>query len=215
MLNSATRSRCRLSCVGEGLGDPVLDIEAVGHDAGLTVVTHLRQHRAVHRDIAAFDEIVGASKNHRVPTFSIARALVALAENSGVPDGSPDRAIRTASGTRILATVRSHDQWNTTIYSGNDRYRGIKNLRTLIFMNRHDMRNRDIKEFDDVDIVATARDGSTRSLHRYKAIPYDIPRGCAAGYMPEMNVLCAIDDYSTQSDQHIMMNLKVTVRRSI
>jgi hypothetical protein len=82
MLNSATRSRCRLSCVGEGLGDPVLGIEAVGHDAGLTVVTHLRQQR----DIAAFDEIVGASKNHRVPTFSIARALVALAENSSVSD---------------------------------------------------------------------------------------------------------------------------------
>jgi anaerobic selenocysteine-containing dehydrogenase len=114
-----------------------------------------------------------------------------------------------------LATVRSHDRWNTTIYSGNDRYRGIKNLRTLIFMNRHDMRNRDIKEFDDVDIVATARDGSTRSLHRYKAIPYDIPRGCAAGYMPEMNVLCAIGDYSTRSDQPIMKKLKVTVRPSI
>ena len=82
-------------------------------------------------------------------------------------------------------------------------------------MNRNDMRDRDIKEFDDVDIVATAHDGSTRSLHRYWAIPYDIPRGCAAGYMPEMNVLCAIGDYSTQSDQPIMKNLKVTVRRSI
>jgi hypothetical protein len=75
--------------------------------------------------------------------------------------------------------------------------------------------HRDIKEFDDVDIVATARDGSTRSVHRYKAIPYDIPRGCAAGYMPEMNVLCAIGDYSTQSDQPIMKNLNVPVRQSI
>jgi molybdopterin-dependent oxidoreductase alpha subunit len=116
--------------------------------------------------------------------------------------------------TLILATVRSHDQWNTTIYSDNDRYRGIKNLRTLIFMNRDDMREREITEFDDVDIVATARDGSTRCLHRFKAIPYNIPRGCAAGYMPEMNVLCAIGDYSTQSDQPLMKHLKVTVRRS-
>jgi anaerobic selenocysteine-containing dehydrogenase len=116
--------------------------------------------------------------------------------------------------TLILATVRSHDQWNTTIYSDNDRYRGIKNLRTLIFMNRDDMRQREINEFDDVDIVATARDGSTRSLHRYKAIPCNIPRGCAAGYKPEMNVLCAIGDYSTQSDQPLMKNVKVTVRRS-
>jgi hypothetical protein len=69
--------------------------------------------------------------------------------------------------SRSLRRAWGDDQWNTTIYSGNDRYRGIKNLRTLIFMNRHDMRDRDIKEFDDVDIVATARDGSTRSLHRY------------------------------------------------
>lgn len=117
-------------------------------------------------------------------------------------------------GTLILATLRSHDQWNTTIYSDNDRYRGVKNLRTLIFMNAQDMADRGLKEFDDVDIVATARDGSTRSLRRYKAIPYGIPRGCAAGYMPEMNVLCAIGDYSTQSDQPIMKNVKVTVARS-
>lgn len=117
-------------------------------------------------------------------------------------------------GTLILATLRSHDQWNTTIYSDNDRYRGVKNLRTLIFMNEQDMADRGLKEFDDVDIVATARDGSTRSLRRYKAIPYGIPRGCAAGYMPEMNVLCAIGDYSTQSDQPIMKNVKVTVERS-
>ncbi|ODR18040.1 FdhF/YdeP family oxidoreductase [Mycolicibacterium porcinum] len=120
----------------------------------------------------------------------------------------------TESGTLILATLRSHDQWNTTIYSDNDRYRGVKNLRTLIFMNAQDMADRGLAEFDDVDIVATARDGSTRSLRRYKAIPYGIPRGCAAGYMPEMNVLCAIGDYSTQSDQPIMKNVKVTVAPS-
>jgi molybdopterin-dependent oxidoreductase alpha subunit len=127
---------------------------------------------------------------------------------AGLPDDS------TGAGTLILATLRSHDQWNTTIYSDNDRYRGIKNLRTLIFMNAEDMADRGIKEFDEVDIVATARDGSTRSLRRYKAVPYGIPRGCAAGYMPEMNVLCAIGDYSTQSDQPIMKNVKVGVERS-
>lgn len=117
----------------------------------------------------------------------------------------------TEAGILTLATLRSHDQWNTTIYSDNDRYRGVKNLRTLVFMNAQDMADRGIKEFDDVDIVATARDGNTRSLRRYKAIPYGIPRGCAAGYMPEMNVLCAIGDYSTQSDQPIMKNVKVRV----
>ncbi|MET8540351.1 FdhF/YdeP family oxidoreductase [Kitasatospora sp. NPDC004799] len=117
-------------------------------------------------------------------------------------------------GTLALGTMRSHDQWNTTIYSDNDRYRGIRNLRTLVFMNRDDMRERGLAEFDPVDVTSTARDGSTRSVHGFLAVPYDIPRGCAAGYMPELNVLCAIGDYSTQSDQPIMKHLKVTITRS-
>lgn len=117
-------------------------------------------------------------------------------------------------GVLTLATQRSHDQWNTSIYSDSDRYRGVKNLRTLIFMNEHDMRERGLKEFDEVDITSTARDGSTRSLHRYKVVPYDIPPGCAAGYMPEMNVLCAIGDFSTESDQPLMKSVKVTVTPS-
>lgn len=119
-----------------------------------------------------------------------------------------------APGTLALGTMRSHDQWNTTIYSGDDRYRGVKNLRTLVFLNRDDMRERGIAEFDPVDITSTARDGSTRSVHGYLAVPYDIPRGCAAGYMPELNVLCAIGDHSTQSDQPIMKHLRVTVTRA-
>ncbi|MFD8808040.1 FdhF/YdeP family oxidoreductase [Streptomyces sp. NPDC059597] len=114
-------------------------------------------------------------------------------------------------GMLKLGTMRSHDQWNTTIYSDDDRYRGVKNLRTLIFMNEDDMSERGLKLFDEVDITSVAKDGSTRSLYRYKAVPYDIPQGCAAGYMPEMNVLCAIGDYSTQSDQPLMKNVNVRV----
>ncbi|GAA2093965.1 FdhF/YdeP family oxidoreductase [Streptomyces albiaxialis] len=125
-----------------------------------------------------------------------------------LPDVVPE------SGTLKLGTMRSHDQWNTTIYSDDDRYRGISNLRTLIFMNEDDMRERGLALFDEVDVTSIARDGSTRSLAGYKAVPYDIPKGCAAGYMPEMNVLCAIGDHSTQSDQPLMKNVTVTVRPS-
>ncbi|MGK4578657.1 FdhF/YdeP family oxidoreductase [Kitasatospora sp. HPMI-4] len=114
-------------------------------------------------------------------------------------------------GMLALGTMRSHDQWNTTIYSDNDRYRGIRNLRELVFMNRDDMRERGIEEFAPVDITAFARDGSTRSRNGFLAIPYDIPRGNALGYMPEMNVLLALCDYSTESDQPIMKHLKVTI----
>ncbi|MFI9558037.1 FdhF/YdeP family oxidoreductase [Nonomuraea endophytica] len=116
-----------------------------------------------------------------------------------------------APGTLILGTMRSHDQWNTTIYSDNDRYRGIKNLRTLVFMNADDMRERGIGQFDPVDITSTARDGSTRSLRGYLAVQHNLPKGCAAGYMPEMNVLCSITDHSTQSDQPLMKHLRVTI----
>ncbi|MGW2459426.1 FdhF/YdeP family oxidoreductase [Streptomyces sp. NPDC001761] len=125
--------------------------------------------------------------------------------HAGLPD------VLNADGTLTLATIRSHDQWNTTVYSDNDRYRGIKNLRTLVFMNDEDMRERGIGTFDPVDIVSTAKDGSKRRLDGFLAVPYDIPPGCAAGYMPEMNVLCAIGDYSTQSDQPLMKHVKVTV----
>ena len=117
-------------------------------------------------------------------------------------------------GRLALATMRSHDQWNTTIYSDDDRYRGVKNLRTLVFMNAEDMRERGLEKYDLVDITSFAKDGSTRSVRGYRALPYDLPRGSAMGYMPELNVLCPLGDYSPQSDQPLMKHLVVTVAPS-
>jgi molybdopterin-dependent oxidoreductase alpha subunit len=119
-----------------------------------------------------------------------------------------------AAGRLTLGTLRSHDQWNTTIYSNNDRYRGVKNLRTLVFMNRRDMDERGLREFDLVDITSIARDGTRRSVYGYRAITYNITRGSAAGYMPELNVLCPIGDYSSQSDQPLMKHLLVEISPS-
>jgi molybdopterin-dependent oxidoreductase alpha subunit len=117
-------------------------------------------------------------------------------------------------GRLVLTTLRSHDQFNTTIYSDDDRYRGVKNLRTLLFLNEEDMRARGLDEFSLIDITSYAKDGSTRSVRGYRAVRYDIPRGCAAGYMPELNVLCPIGDYSAQSDQPLMKHLIVEVTGS-
>jgi molybdopterin-dependent oxidoreductase alpha subunit len=114
-------------------------------------------------------------------------------------------------GKLMLSTVRSHDQWNTTVYSDDDRYRGVKNLRTLLFMNRTDMADRGLGEFDLIDITSFARDGSTRTVWGYRAIAYDIPVGNVIGYMPELNVLCGIGDFSTQSDQPLMKHQIVSV----
>jgi anaerobic selenocysteine-containing dehydrogenase len=121
-------------------------------------------------------------------------------------------------GRLTLSTVRSHDQWNTTIYSDDDRYRGLKNLRTALFMNAQDMRERGLREFDLIDITSFARDGSTRSVYGYRAVAYNAPRGSVFGYMHELNVLCAIADYShaiadysQQSGQPLVKHLIVEV----
>jgi molybdopterin-dependent oxidoreductase alpha subunit len=117
-------------------------------------------------------------------------------------------------GRLMLATVRSHDQFNTTIYSNDDRYRGLKGLRTVVFMNEDDMRDRGLEQFDLVDVTSFSKDGTERTVHGYRAVRYEIPPGCAAGYMPELNVLCGIADVSTQSEQPVTKHLVVEVTPS-
>jgi molybdopterin-dependent oxidoreductase alpha subunit len=117
-------------------------------------------------------------------------------------------------GRLLLTTVRSHDQFNTSIYSNNDRYRGLKGLRTVVFMNEDDMRARGLDDFDLVDVTSHSKDGSQRMVHCYRAVRYEIAPGCAAGYMPELNVLCGIADVSTQSEQPVTKHLVVEVTPS-
>jgi molybdopterin-dependent oxidoreductase alpha subunit len=117
-------------------------------------------------------------------------------------------------GRLMLATVRSHDQFNTTIYSNDDRYRGLKGLRTVIYMNEDDMRDRGLKEFDLIDVTSFSKDGSERTVYGYRAVKYEVPPGNAAGYMPELNVLCGIADVSTQSEQPVTKHLVVSVTSS-
>jgi molybdopterin-dependent oxidoreductase alpha subunit len=116
-------------------------------------------------------------------------------------------------GYLTLMTMRSHDQFNTTIYADNDRYRGIKNTRTILLMNKQDMSERGLKHMDLIDITSIARDGTRRRVSAYYAIDYDIPVGCTGGYMPELNVICPIGDYSTQSEQPIFKELTVEVTK--
>ena len=111
----------------------------------------------------------------------------------------------------VLQTMRSHDQWNTTIYSNNDRYRGIKNIREVIFVNAEDLRERGLVDGDRVDITATAKDGSQRVARGYRAVAYDLPRGSAAGYYPELNILIGWSDHSEQSDQPIAKGIQVKI----
>ncbi len=167
-----------------------------------------------------------------LPGFEGYNKLVEQPYGFRIPQPARERDFRTPSGKAefslaplpnvipaeadilVLQTMRSHDQWNTTIYTNNDRYRGVHNIRELIFMNRKDMSVRGIKQGDRIDLISYSKDGTTRELKAFRAVEYNIPRGSAAGYMPELNVLIGPNDYSEQSDQPLMKSIRVRITPS-
>lgn len=97
-----------------------------------------------------------------------------------------------------LMTIRSHDQYNTTIYGLNDRYRGIKNERRVVFINPVDMKKRGWQARQQVNII-NEHGGKKRVAEAFLLVPYDIPEGCLGAYFPEANVLVPIDSYAEHS----------------
>jgi molybdopterin-dependent oxidoreductase alpha subunit len=102
-------------------------------------------------------------------------------------------------GHLVLQTLRSHDQYNTTIYGLNDRYRGIKAGRRVVMVNERDLWALGLSHGDIVDLVGVAEDGVVRRAPRFRAIAYDTPRGCAAAYYPETNVLVPLGSTALES----------------
>ena len=102
-------------------------------------------------------------------------------------------------GEFMMMTIRSHDQFNTTIYGLNDRYRGVLNERRVIFMNENDMRNEGLKKYDVVDLY-NHHDNVERVAFRFLVVPYNIPEKCTATYFPETNVLVPITSTAEKSN---------------
>jgi len=111
-----------------------------------------------------------------------------------------------------LATIRSHDQYNTTIYSMNDRYRGVYGTRTVVFMNKDDMAARGIAPQALVEIEALSGDGVERRVRGFTALLYDIPRGSIAAYYPETNPLLALAHHDHKSQTPAAKSIPVIVR---
>lgn len=88
-----------------------------------------------------------------------------------------------------LTTMRSHDQYNTTLYSISDRYRGVYNQRDVLFLSDAEMKRRGLEFGDRVDIHTASNDGVERVLRRFKVIVYNMPEGCCGAYYPEANPL--------------------------
>jgi molybdopterin-dependent oxidoreductase alpha subunit len=123
----------------------------------------------------------------------------------------PDLAV--PNGRLLLMTLRSHDQFNTTIYSENDRYRGISNGRRVIFLNADDIARLGLQKDQWVDIVSHF-ETETRRAERFKVVPYEIPVGCAAAYYPETNVLVSIRDTADGSNQPASKSLVISLEPS-
>ena len=107
--------------------------------------------------------------------------------------------ITLAPGELMMMTIRSHDQFNTTIYGMNDRYRGIYDERRVIFLNEEDMRTQGLQKGDVVDL-SSHYNGIERTAHTFVVVPYSIPKGCAATYYPETNVLVPIENTAAKSN---------------
>jgi len=123
------------------------------------------------------------------------------------------RAVQANPSALTLMTVRSHDQFNTTVYSNNDRYRGIFGGRHVIFMNADDIAERGLSDGDYVDIEAIADDGVRRVVKEFRVVKYDIPRGNAATYFPEATPLIAVDLVSTHTATPAYKEIPVVVHR--
>ncbi|MHB0754209.1 FdhF/YdeP family oxidoreductase [Polaribacter sp. M15] len=112
----------------------------------------------------------------------------------------------------IMMTIRTHDQYNTTIYGLNDRYRGILNERRVILMNSEDMKNLDLKKLDVVDLTSHFND-EKREAKSFLAIPYNIPKQCTATYFPETNVLVPIKSTAKRSNTPTSKAIIITISK--
>ena len=125
----------------------------------------------------------------------------------------PLNEVHLEPGQLVMMTIRTHDQFNTTVYGLEDRYRGIHNGRRVVLMNANDIRDRGLKAGDVVNLTGHFN-GETRLAPRFTVVEYDIPRGCCATYFPETNVLVPLDSTADTSGTPTSKFVVVTVAKS-
>ncbi|UTW62442.1 FdhF/YdeP family oxidoreductase [bacterium SCSIO 12741] len=116
-------------------------------------------------------------------------------------------------GRYLMMTIRTHDQYNTTIYGLDDRYRGIKNERRVVLMNAEDMKEEGLKLLDLIHLKSHFQ-GEIRRAEQFLAIPYDIPRGNVATYFPEANVLVPIGLKADKSNTPASKSVEVSLEKA-
>ncbi len=123
---------------------------------------------------------------------------------------APLDAYQAQPGRLLLQTLRSHDQFNTTVYGLNDRYRGISGMRDVVFVNPEDLAALGLKPGERINVTSHWQDGE-RHLKGFRAIPYDMPRGMAAAYFPEANVLVPVGHVAEGSNTPASKSIEVSL----
>jgi formate dehydrogenase major subunit len=113
-----------------------------------------------------------------------------------------------------LTTMRSHDQYNTTLYSHSDRYRGVFGQRDVVFMNPRELRKRNLHPGERVDVWALSTDGIERVIRSFKVVEYSLPDGCCGAYYPEANPLVPLYAFDPQSRTPSYKSVPVKISRA-
>jgi molybdopterin-dependent oxidoreductase alpha subunit len=124
----------------------------------------------------------------------------------------PLQAISQATPLLRLMTVRAHDQYNTTVYSANDRYRGVHELRRVCFISRADLHAYGFADGEHVDLISVADDGE-RIAHDFRLVEYDIPPGCVASYFPETNALVPLQHHAERARTPASKSIPIRLAR--
>jgi anaerobic selenocysteine-containing dehydrogenase len=166
----------------------------------------------------AFPAFAGFNEKIKVPGGFYLGNLAAARDWSNVAGGkarftaAPLPRLEVPAGYLRLMTLRSHDQYNTTVYGMDDRYRGIYNERRVVLMHPLDIEARGLKANAVVDLVGLPVDGTERVADKFRLVEYDIPRGCAAAYFPETNVLVPLSSFADRSQTPLSKFIPVRLR---
>ena len=118
------------------------------------------------------------------------------------------------AGVFQLATLRSNDQFNTTIYGYHDRFRGVKGTRMVVFMNQADIAGGGFAPGQVVDLHTAVDDGVARTVRGLRIVPYDIPAGCIGAYYPESNPLVPLWHRDTKANTPAYKAIPVRITAS-
>jgi molybdopterin-dependent oxidoreductase alpha subunit len=181
-------------------------------------------------ELAANYDLIRDHVEQVVPGFDEYNARVRRPGGFHLPNAARDRIFMTKSGRAmftvhalpqhdlepdqfLMMTIRSHDQFNTSIYGLDDRYRGVYGGRRVVFLNRDDIHSAGLEEGQMVDLFSHFED-EERVATKFVVVPYSIPRRCAATYFPETNVLVPIRSVADKSNTPVSKSVVISIRPS-